>query len=88
MERIDGQDFRGWMTRNGCAPEAVQSAYVKCWYDAIAAYEDGDIARPSIRRRSPRTRFPRDSHLSGELRVPDAARGRRRRDRALVERAA
>lgn len=48
LDQIDGLDFRAWLTRNGCAPEAVQSAYIKCWYDAVAAYEDGDVARPSI----------------------------------------
>jgi uncharacterized protein with NAD-binding domain and iron-sulfur cluster len=48
LERVDEEDFRTWLARHGCAPEAIGSPYVKCWYDAVAAYEDGDIERPSI----------------------------------------
>jgi uncharacterized protein with NAD-binding domain and iron-sulfur cluster len=48
MERIDGEDLRAWFTRHGAVPEGVGSSFLKCWYDAVIAYENGDPERPRI----------------------------------------
>jgi Flavin containing amine oxidoreductase len=48
LERIDGEDFRDWLARHGCQEQARQSVFVKCWYDAVIAYENGDPRRPRI----------------------------------------
>jgi hypothetical protein len=48
LEAIDGEDFRGWLRRHGGTEESINSAYIKCWYDAVVAYDDGDPSNPSI----------------------------------------
>jgi uncharacterized protein with NAD-binding domain and iron-sulfur cluster len=46
---LDHEDFRAWLVRHGAHDtRTAQSPYVKCWYDAVAAYEDGDPQRPRM----------------------------------------
>jgi uncharacterized protein with NAD-binding domain and iron-sulfur cluster len=48
LEGIDSEDFRDWLRRHGCQEQACQSVFVKCWYDAVIAYEGGDPERPRM----------------------------------------
>ena len=48
LEGIDREDFRDWLRRHGCREEACQSVFVKCWYDAVIAYQEGDPERPRM----------------------------------------
>lgn len=47
-ESIDREDLRGWLTRHGASPEAVNSTLIETFYDLAFAYEDGDTRRPSF----------------------------------------
>ncbi|MEO8561720.1 MAG: FAD-dependent oxidoreductase [bacterium] len=47
-DRIDQYDFREWLTRWGAQEATVWSAPITTWYNAIAAYADGDIDRPDM----------------------------------------
>jgi len=46
---IDGEEFRAWLARHGAYPLTIEeSPLVRGWYDLAFAYEDGDIARPTM----------------------------------------
>lgn len=46
---INDEDLRSWLARHGGDPElCVHSTVVRGLYDLMFAYEDGDIARPSV----------------------------------------
>ncbi len=47
-EAADGKDFRDWLKDNGASTEVVESSLVKCWYDGVVAYLDGNKDNPSI----------------------------------------
>ena len=46
FEKIDHEEFQDWLYRHGADERAVNSALVKCWYDAVIAYEDGNRKKP------------------------------------------
>jgi uncharacterized protein with NAD-binding domain and iron-sulfur cluster len=48
LEAIDGLDFRDWLKGHGARPDAAESPFVKTWYDAVVAYEDGVETKPGI----------------------------------------
>jgi uncharacterized protein with NAD-binding domain and iron-sulfur cluster len=48
LEAIDREDFREWLGRHGCREGARQSVFVKCWYDAVIAYQEGDPDKPRM----------------------------------------
>lgn len=48
LERLDDVDLRDWLASHGASREALDSAPLRGWYDAVAAYTDGDLERPSI----------------------------------------
>jgi uncharacterized protein with NAD-binding domain and iron-sulfur cluster len=48
FDRIDQYDLREWLTRWGAAETTVWSAPITTWYNAIAAYADGDIDQPNM----------------------------------------
>ena len=48
LAAIDHLDFREWLRSHGGEPSACESVFVKCWYDAVIAYECGDPLRPRI----------------------------------------
>jgi uncharacterized protein with NAD-binding domain and iron-sulfur cluster len=43
---IDRYDFREWLARHGAHELTLQAPFVTTWYDAIAAYDNGDPQRP------------------------------------------
>lgn len=45
---IDRYEFREWLLRHGAHRVTVYAPYVTTWYDAVAAYEDGDHSRPNL----------------------------------------
>ena len=48
FDRIDDLDFREWLLHWGASEGTVWSAPLTTWYNAIAAYEDGDTSRPNM----------------------------------------
>ena len=45
---IDHLDMRDWLRHHGASEAAVDSPFVRGAYDLTFAYEDGDLARPTI----------------------------------------
>ena len=45
---IDHVDMRDWLRHHGASEAAVDSPFVRGAYDLTFAYEDGDLARPTI----------------------------------------
>ncbi len=48
FEGIDGLDLREWLLHHGALPSTAWSAPIATWYNAIAAYEQGDPERPNM----------------------------------------
>jgi uncharacterized protein with NAD-binding domain and iron-sulfur cluster len=49
LDRIDGYEYREWLLENGGDRWVVEdSSYLRALYDLPFAYEDGDIAKPSL----------------------------------------
>ena len=48
FEKIDQYDLREWLTKWGAQEGTVWSAPITTWYNAIAAYADGDIDSPNM----------------------------------------
>ncbi|MEJ2501834.1 MAG: NAD(P)-binding protein, partial [Gemmatimonadota bacterium] len=48
MAGLDRYDLREWLARHGASERTLYSAPVITWYNAIAAYEDGDVSRPDM----------------------------------------
>jgi uncharacterized protein with NAD-binding domain and iron-sulfur cluster len=49
FDAINDEDLRAWLTRHGGDPAlCVNSTPVRAMYDLLFAYEDGDVARPSL----------------------------------------
>ncbi len=48
FERIDGYDLREWMLKWGALETTVWSAPITTWYNAIAAYANGDVNSPNM----------------------------------------
>lgn len=48
FDRIDGLDLREWIAKWGAHESTVWSAPVTTWYNAIAAYADGNIDTPDM----------------------------------------
>lgn len=48
FDAIDDYDCRDWLKLNGASPRALDSAFVRAFYDLAFAYEAGDPARPAI----------------------------------------
>ena len=46
LAAIDRYDFREWLERHGAHELTIDAPFVMTWYDAIAAYDGGDPARP------------------------------------------
>ncbi|QSQ18841.1 FAD-dependent oxidoreductase [Pyxidicoccus parkwayensis] len=44
----DDEDLRAWLARHGASELARSSPLITTWYDAVAAYEDGDVSRPNL----------------------------------------
>jgi uncharacterized protein with NAD-binding domain and iron-sulfur cluster len=45
---IEGKEFRGWIAEHGASRLTQYAPFVATWYDAVAAFEDGDPARPNL----------------------------------------
>jgi len=45
---IESKEFRGWLDEHGASPLTLYAPFVATWYDAVAAFEDGDPARPNL----------------------------------------
>lgn len=49
FEAINDIDFYAWLTKHGANKRwTVYSAPVRCFYDLVFAYEDGDFSKPNI----------------------------------------
>jgi uncharacterized protein with NAD-binding domain and iron-sulfur cluster len=48
FDAIDDYDWRDWLRENGASPRALDSGFVRGIYDLAFAFEDGDVARPSL----------------------------------------
>jgi uncharacterized protein with NAD-binding domain and iron-sulfur cluster len=49
FDAINDEDLRAWLARHGGDPTlCVNSTPVRAMYDLLFAYEDGDVARPSL----------------------------------------
>lgn len=46
LAAIDRYDFREWLRRHGAHEATIDAPFVMTWYDAIAAYDDGDPTKP------------------------------------------
>jgi uncharacterized protein with NAD-binding domain and iron-sulfur cluster len=44
----DDEDLRTWLERHGASELARYSPLITTWYDAVAAYECGDVSRPML----------------------------------------
>ncbi|HEY3252680.1 MAG TPA: NAD(P)-binding protein [Polyangiaceae bacterium] len=47
-EAVDRYDLREWLGKHGCSKESRWSAPLATWYNAIAAYHDGQIQQPNM----------------------------------------
>jgi len=47
-EAVDRYDLREWLANWGCSQETLWSAPLATWYNAIAAYHDGDVRQPNM----------------------------------------
>lgn len=47
LAALDEYDFRDWLRTHGAEETSVMSPPVTVWYDAIAAYDNGDVRRGS-----------------------------------------
>ncbi|PTL84473.1 AAA family ATPase [Vitiosangium sp. GDMCC 1.1324] len=45
---IDNRDYRNWLEHHGASQLAWDSPVVRMWYDAVAAYQGGDVERPNL----------------------------------------
>jgi uncharacterized protein with NAD-binding domain and iron-sulfur cluster len=48
LEAIDQYDLREWLQKHGCTEMAAYSEPITAWYNAIAAYADGDTDTPNM----------------------------------------
>lgn len=48
FENLDDIDLRDWLVRSGALVETANSPPIVTWYNAIAAYEGGNIATPNM----------------------------------------
>jgi uncharacterized protein with NAD-binding domain and iron-sulfur cluster len=48
LGNIDRYEFREWLRLHGAREVTVYAPFVTTWYDAVAAYEDGDLSRPNL----------------------------------------
>lgn len=48
FDPLDSEDFREWFRRHGASQEALDSAPIRCIYEMVFAYENGDTSRPSL----------------------------------------
>lgn len=47
LAELDNYDFRDWLRRHGAEEASVLSPPITVWYDAIAAYDNGDLYKGS-----------------------------------------
>lgn len=47
-EAADRYDLREWLAKCGCSLESLWSAPLATWYNAIAAYHEGDVRQPNM----------------------------------------
>lgn len=47
-EAVDRYDLREWLAKWGCSRESLWSAPLATWYNAIAAYHQGDVRQPNM----------------------------------------
>jgi hypothetical protein len=48
IAKLDDWDFAEWLSHHGVQAETRDSPLVKAWYDSVAAYENGDPAKPRL----------------------------------------
>ena len=48
FDGIDQYDLREWLMRSGAQEATAWSAPIVTWYNAIAAYEHGDVTKPNM----------------------------------------
>jgi uncharacterized protein with NAD-binding domain and iron-sulfur cluster len=48
FDGIDQYDLREWLVRSGAQESTAWSAPIVTWYNAIAAYEHGDVTKPNM----------------------------------------
>jgi uncharacterized protein with NAD-binding domain and iron-sulfur cluster len=48
FDALNDQDWREWLRQNGASAQSLDSGFVRGIYDLVFAYEDGDVARPSL----------------------------------------
>ncbi len=48
LSNIEGIEFRAWLEKHGARDITTYAPFVTTWYDAVAAYEDGDLNRPNL----------------------------------------
>lgn len=47
FDALDDYDFRDWLRKHGADENSVVSPPIQVWYDAIAAYDNGDLYKGS-----------------------------------------
>jgi len=47
-EAVDRLDLREWLAKWGCSRASLWSPPLATWYNAIAAYRDGDVQQPNM----------------------------------------
>ncbi len=48
LSAIENDEFTAWLAKHGAAEQTLAAPFVSTWYDAVAAYEDGDPAKPNL----------------------------------------
>lgn len=48
LRAIEPYEFRAWLKGHGASKLSLWAPFVSTWYDAVAAYEDGDTTKPNL----------------------------------------
>ena len=78
FDGIDQYDLREWLMRSGAQESTAWSAPIVTWYNAIAAYEHGDVSQTQhVRRHRIARTDPSRADLPRRVLFPAELRGRR-----------
>jgi uncharacterized protein with NAD-binding domain and iron-sulfur cluster len=48
LSAIEQYEFRAWIAHHGAQDLTLYAPFVSTWYDAVAAFEDGDLSKPNL----------------------------------------
>lgn len=48
LSAIEPYEFRAWIAHHGAQELTLFAPFVSTWYDAVAAFEDGDLSKPNL----------------------------------------